>query len=490
MSLADYDVTLPPLPVKLKDIIEFKIDDFPAGRASQYGFFISRKISEGSLTENHAPHLRENLTDAIDIYLRMSKFLSTARTDRMVLDNDLYGFNAAAKAAAEKVGVPCVSINLGPSLSNFERSVFLVSDSSTLNLGRVRPPPSHSTSETREDQNHQVRLSHLKSISRDLNKKLYGRHYMNYSRPGPRRPACDGEKRKKYAASLLLSSSDEFNAYNFVRGLSVPSDQTALLRRFFLHAERNQDDLFHVRPHPRFAITHRDAVEAAELVDYLKVCSQAPENVVIDPLSDLRPIVEILRSSDCIVGAWSSTMIDAAILGIPIVFGIPGVPQAYPDDLGVHVEDEEVKTLTAAIAEAKSLDRFEQHAIALNYSCDLLRASRQGKFLPISFSPAFLILAMHQRASIGFPPVIHRLLRRVECSISRGFRSTLNSSDSVLQIEPTLTREGPRSAARANSAEVVVPPEHSFSILQSVLERRSRSRRLVTRLKRSIVSFH
>lgn len=478
VSLADYEVALPLIPTTLKEIIDFKIDDFSAGRASQYDFLLSHKLSEKDLEERHAQYLSKNLADAVDIYLRMTKFFSFEPSDRVLLDNDLYGFNAAAKAAAEGMGVSCVSLNLGPSLSILERSVFLVSDSSTLVLGRENTPIPPTRVEGPEDQKSRVHLAHLQTIRRDLNKKLYGRHYMNYSRRSRRRDARKAVEQQRFSAALLLSGTDEPGAYYFARGLSHSLDQAALLKRFFLHAEQHPDDLFHVRPHPRFGGTHREGNESAELADFVDICSQAPNNVLVESVPLIKPIAEILRYSDCIVGGWSSVMIDAALMGVPVVFGIPGVPEAYPSDLGIRVVDEGIKTLTSAISRAKSLDRVDQHAIALRYSCDLLKASREGAFLPISLSPAFLLLAAEQRTSFRVPPVIHRWLRLAESSISPGFQSSFDSSDALHQIEATLTRGGPKSGVSSNSAKTLVPSAHSLSILQSVLEGQSRFRRV------------
>lgn len=485
VSLAEYQVTLPPLPTELNDIINFKIDTFPAGRASQFDFLVSHKIGEIDLAERHAHYLAKNLADAVDIYLKMKSFFRTVPSDRLVIDHELYGFNAAAKAAAEIMDIPCVSLNLGPSLSRLERSIFLVSDTNTLRLGRdqtsvLRPPD-----DPPKDRIGRASVSHLQTIYRDLDKKLYGSHYMIYSQAGRRSTRRNSGRRERYAAALLLSSTDEPNAYYFARAIPDRLDQIGLMKRFFLHAERHPDDLFHVRPHPRFGATHRETVEAKELSDYLEVCSLAPKNIVFGSLKSLEPLVEIFRSSDCIVGGWSSTMIDAALLGIPVIFGIPGVPEAYPSDLGRRVIDEAAETLTEAIDQAKSMNSVCQHMIALNYSCGGLESSRHGKFLPIALSPAFLVLAAHQRTPIKLPPAIHRFLRRVEISLSPGFRWLLNSSDPLLQIEPTMTREGPVPGVRAKNAEAYVSPEISFAALRSLLEGLSGSQRRLTRLTRS-----
>ena len=485
VSLADYEVPLPPLPTNLDGIINFTIDDFPAGRASQYDFLISHKLSEKDLAERHTRYLSRNLTDAVDIYLKMKAFFQNAPSDRLVVDNDLYCFSAAAKAAAESMDVSCVSLNLGPSLGNLERSIFLVSDSSTLVLGRDQASVPHPPSDSPNDRDRRVRPSHLRTICHDLNTKFYGRHSMIYSRAGRRIATGHVGQRQRFSAALLLSSSDEPNAYYFARGIPYSLDQMGLLQRFFSHAESHRDELFHVRPHPRFGVTHRESVKAQELSDYLEICSLAPKNVVVGSLNDLEPIVDIFRRSDCIVGAWSSTMIDAALLGIPVVFGIPGVPEAYPSDLGVRVVDQEVGTLSAAMTEAKSLNSVDQHVIALTYACDLLRCARQGKFLPIAFSPAFLVLAADQRTPFKFPPAVHRLLRRVEISTSPGFSSLLNSLDPILRIEPTLTREGPIPRVSSKSPKAYVPPEASFSVLRSVLAGPGGFRRIMTGATRS-----
>lgn len=144
---------------------------------------------------------------------------------------------------------------------------------------------------------------------------------------------------------VLLSSNDERFAAKTLgiesvnRQPTVFTDQLDWLEYLCEIAVRRQDLQFIVRIHPRMFKNDRDAVQAKGGPRILELLEKAPANVKVNTPEMRVSLVDLFQISDvCLVGT-SSTGLQAASLGLPVVIHNPELVFAYPTQLALVVED-------------------------------------------------------------------------------------------------------------------------------------------------------
>jgi hypothetical protein len=165
---------------------------------------------------------------------------------------------------------------------------------------------------------------------------------------------------------VLLSSNDERFAAKTLeiesvnRQPTVFTDQLDWLNYLCEIALRRQDLQFIVRIHPRMFKNDRDAVPAKGATTILELLERSPANVIVNTPEMRVSLVDLFQITDgCLVGT-SSTGLQAASLGLPVVIHNPELAFSYPTELGLVVEDRSdyEETIDAALEFGWSIEQM------------------------------------------------------------------------------------------------------------------------------------
>lgn len=416
IDLVDLETPAVILPTALEDLLEFTFNDHPFGRISVYDYLLTCKKSHDELTQDDLRPVENAIRDALEIYHKLSSLFREKQYETLVVNNELYGVCAAAALAARDCGADVINLHLGAFRSRLDRSFYLVGHSdSHLFFGETYAKVEKVTAT--------LPKGFGSTLRRELRARYLRRHSLNYGYSSSQR-TTGGEFDRRFTSTLLLSSPDEMQTHFFVSGLPpVDIDQLRLVDHFTRYAEAHPTEYFCIRPHPRLEANSRDINRspfASTLQDHLL---NLPPNLLLDAGSSARPVIETIRNSDSIVVSWSSVGLDAAALGIPVVFGIPGFPLSYPSEVGTPVEDTSYNSLEMAINSARSAKIGTGAKNAIQFYVALWNTHYHFFMPPVNCSPSMFLLALDTKLSHRIKPRFHRALRRLEVMIN----STLHS---------------------------------------------------------------
>lgn len=403
------------IPESLDSLLTLEVDGHQLGRSAVYDYLLSVKKRPSELTDEDLPNIKAAVTDSVDIFTRMRDLLRSEKFDVLIINNELYGMCAAAKAAAAAEGCETLNLNLGWGRTFLDKSLWFSRDSDEYVYVANDLTTSHLDA---------TKLSAplVDLLEKELAHRLYRRHSLSYG--VKRRSRTDLSSSQMIAnqcrAALVLSSEDEQMTYAFVKGQPQPNiDQSGLLRNFLAVARDSPNEAFFVRMHPRMGPNRRDRGSSSARWALEEILADAPRNLFFDPVGNERPIVEVLRASRSIVVSWSSIGLDAASLGIPVIFGLPGYPLNYPTSVGVPTRGGSALELSLAIDTALTLPPEMAQRRAIAFWSLLLDAHQSFRLVPINLSPAMVLLALQQRGLFSAPNWSHSMLRRLELVLSR-----------------------------------------------------------------------
>lgn len=404
-SAPEYDV-----PDNLQDLLNFTLHEHPFGRVSVYDYLLTSKKGPESLDHHDLAPITSAVKDALDIYHKFLSVLRLHQFDLLVVNNELYGLNAAAVAAARDCQVEVLNLDLGMFISELDRSILLTSNPDKyFYLGQNYRDESKTTPISNE---------FALALRQELRARYLKRHSLNYGGYKSRWHRFDNTD-VRFRATLFLSSPDEMQTYHFVRGRKVGNlDQLDLLNNFIRYAELHPSESFCVRPHPRLEPNRRDLNRSPFAETLSNTLRDAPPNVTVDSGHAARPVVQTIRASDSIVVSWSSIGLDAAVLGIPVIFGLPDFPLMYPAGVGTTVADTTYDSFAYALKNVSETHDSEKLGAALDFLQYLWNSHLRLSFPSVRFSPSLALLWLDSKIFCQISPRLHRALRKVELAVS------------------------------------------------------------------------
>jgi hypothetical protein len=166
----------------------------------------------------------------------------------------------------------------------------------------------------------------------------------------------------KRVVVLSLSSTDETVAGKIIgRGhkTSFPGrvfeSQFQWVNETIDWASRRSDLVLIIRLHPRDLPNKRDPLESSQHSIWIDLLSNLPENCRLNHPTQQIPFADICQVSDVIVTGWSSTALEALVMGVPVVTYDQALPE-FPSNIHLSgsTRNEYFSNLDTALLQGES----------------------------------------------------------------------------------------------------------------------------------------
>ena len=466
--LHDLDSEPAPLPSSIESLTSYQLDGLPIGKTSLYDYLLATKRAPNQLRSEDLEAVRACVSDSVDVYLRLQGLFSDTKFDLLIVNNELYGMNSAACGAAQFAGIPVLNVNLGVMRSRLDRSIFATrtSEDYFFATSNLRVPQTFEPVDP---------LRFARELESEFHHRFFRRHSLTYSSRARRRPTRTriSSQEKRFNSSLLLSRPDELQTYCFVKDVAnIDADQSQLLAEFLRVATSRPNLNFYIRLHPRMGKNQREGTQAIARICLEQQLTNVPPNVEVDLPETARPILSVLQESESVITSWSSVGLDAATIGVPVIFGIPGLPTSYPQSIGYSAKETSHVELARLIDTAIRDDSSAKQLEAIRFWANIWSQHLQARALPINLSPALLLLALSKRSNLTISPSIHSAWRRLELSTTQGFgKLSIYSSRGLTENDLTF---GIQAHDHSAAADIDIFDAKNHRILASLVRSLSR----------------
>lgn len=307
------------------NLINFEYDGIPFGRLCAGDLILTKKVLDTSLLDDDSMvWYRENVETAVLSYIAVSQILAEGTFSHLLFFN-AYAPNLAAAKAAEQAGVAVRNLSVASHKSSDCRNIMVMRGEGRVHFHDMLE---HWT----VWRDCAASPDMIRESSEDLLFRFMGRGAFAYSpqktrTPGDQRNALGIDGSRKLIVACTSSMDEMLSADQIMRGMgrSFPqepelfADQREWLA-FLVDLVSGRDDLqLIVRIHPREDRNKRDSVRSAHLDVLEELFDKKPNNVAVvwprDPVSSY----DLMECADLILTAWSSTGLEAARLGIPVL---------------------------------------------------------------------------------------------------------------------------------------------------------------------------
>lgn len=347
--------------------LDFELHGVPIVRYALYETLIKYKKLDVHLNESEINYFQSILQNCILTVLSGREYLESNRDLATILiHSPEYGPNNCFAELAKQRGIPVYSIRGSSNLSEMESSAMIW----RWDYQPEIPPHlsswtgwesvSFSNTDQRRLEGHKKELSAGKSAfvySSPFNSKATALSTMTKL----------GVQGGSKTILLSLSSADEIVAAKTInRGVAVFYPGTVFENQFqwvsetIAWASQKPEIRLIVRPHPRDLPNKRDSVLSEQHAKWMDLFKELPANVVVNHPDQQISFREVCLVSDVLVTGWSSTAIEAMLLGKPVVTYDESLP-GFPKDIHLtgRSKEEYFKNLEASLISAPSQDHVE-----------------------------------------------------------------------------------------------------------------------------------
>jgi len=389
-----------------------------------HDYLLNMRMRPSDLGDKDNERIFSLLDDALKLYSELHTILSKQNVRQIYYYNDVYAVNRVAKLLASKFSVPTVNLQLSELPA-------LMSDH------YLSTPSQEHLLELHRSDRHVRPLSWLTCyrVRRSFKFQRFGRSPFIYSSPSRRgRPNRGG---LKYECTLILSSHDEMQSLQYLlpdtlSGAKYEHDEVI---EWFLRLARNFPDLsFVIRPHPREYSNRRHPTESSSAESNARWADGAPPNIKFDHPALKTPLYDLIRVSRTVVFTWSSTGLDALLLGKPTACAAPGSLTWCPPSLFTSVES--LEDVSKFVQEAGHSEKFdEQRLAALRwYGWFVQLNHNRFSVLRYRISPSRLVQGLHGRTAHFFPRLLAMTIS-LETKLSLRLRSKVASDHQSETLE-------------------------------------------------------
>jgi hypothetical protein len=321
----------------------FEFDGFPFGRYSAYETLLTHKLPTADISEQLWPFFKANLFSCLETYLGLLKILRTEKFEELVVYNFLYSANRSAAAAAEKMGIPVISLQAnGPMNDIYSRYLIYPASNEYFSL--------NSSSLWLNEKRKCLNLKSILLVHRHLNAIFQAKNVWVYSKKAEgisKVKLCQklGISEEKEVVLLTTSSQDELSAFNFVGLVESNKVSTQELFPDTISWIRHTIEIFRdlpdrtlvIRLHPREFSNRREGINSESgrrIVGYLNSVD-LPANVVINTPDQEVSLYQLAPITSLLINGTSSVGVEFASLGIPSICVFPTDLRSYPSSLSI-----------------------------------------------------------------------------------------------------------------------------------------------------------
>jgi hypothetical protein len=316
-------------------LFKFEIDGHPIGKYASYEFVISNKLNTlQNLNKNLSNLYRSQIKNCIISYLCSKQALLEINPNKVICYNNFYSLNRTFVSVCDEVGLPHFNIHAGHNLANRLNTLMLYrSFKSYILLAH-----SEEWNERKKYQNNSIRI---KKVSRHFNELFTAKNVFVYSTPTINRSS--GELLNKFdiknnqkVVLLLLTSGDERYAASLIDVMPnlkynlLFSNQLELINSLIDYFKNRNEIKVIIRPHPREFPNKRESVYSMQGEQLKSILYNLPDNFKVNWPSDNISLYDLIKIIDICLPTTSTSGLELATLGMPIVTYSPDNIYAYP----------------------------------------------------------------------------------------------------------------------------------------------------------------
>ena len=317
--------------------LDFELDGVPIVRYALYETLIKFKKLDIKLSDSERDYFQATLQNCILTILSGREYLAKNKSfSAILIHSPEYGPNHCFAELARQRGIPVYSVTGSANLAEMHSSAMIW----RWDYRPEIPPQLLSWNGWQKvDISSQDRLR-LASHKREL---VAGKSAFVYSSPFNSKSTAHSTKEKlgvhggSKTILMSLSSTDEILAAKIIkRGLAIHypgmvfEDQFQWVSETIAWASTKPEISLIVRLHPRDLPNKRDPVLSQQHAKWMGLLAALPTNVVVNHPNQQISFREVCMVSDVLVTGWSSTAIEAMLLGKPVVTydqNLPGFPK-------------------------------------------------------------------------------------------------------------------------------------------------------------------
>lgn len=327
--------------------LDFELDGVPIVRYALYETLIKFKKLDIKLSDSERDYFEATLQNCILTILSGREYLAENKSfSAILIYSPEYGPNHCFAELARQRGIPVYSVTGSANLAEMDSSAMIW-------RWDYRPEITPQLLSWSGWQN--VDISNQDRLRLENHKKelLAGKSAFVYSSPFNSKSTAHLTKEKlgvhggSKTILMSLSSTDEILAAKAIkRGLAIHypgmvfDDQFQWVSETIAWASTKPEIRLIIRLHPRDLPNKRDSVLSQQHANWMGLLAALPPNVVVNHPNQQISFREVCMISDVLVTGWSSTAIEAMLLGKPVVTYDENLP-GFPRDLHLTGDSKE-----------------------------------------------------------------------------------------------------------------------------------------------------
>jgi len=317
--------------------LDFELNGVPIVRYALYETLIKFKKLDIKLNASEINYLQALLQNCILAVLSGRKYFESHDDfSAILIHSPEYGPNNCFAELARQRGIPVYSIRGSSNLAEMDSSVMIW----RWDYRPEAPPHLLSWTGWQNSDIYNADRLRLESHKKEL---MAGKSAFVYSSPFNSKSTTQSTEKKigiqggTKTILMSLSSTDEIVAAKTIgRGVAVFYPGTVFDNQFewvsetIAWAARKPEIRLIVRLHPRDLPNKRDLILSEQHAKWVDLLKKLPTNVVVNHPDQQISFREVCLVSDVLVTGWSSTAIEAMLLGKPVVTydeSLPGFPK-------------------------------------------------------------------------------------------------------------------------------------------------------------------
>jgi hypothetical protein len=316
-------------------IEQFEYNKFPIGRFAAYEFVISHKLNNlQNLPDGLFEEYKIHLKNCLIVRITAEKVLKSYLPDIVIMYNNFYSVNRVFTDSCDLLGIDSYTIHAGHHIKDRLNTLYLAKKYIPYIL------LSHSD-EWKEVKCFPLNKKRIDVVAKHFIELFAGDNAFVYSAPVSKISkrellAYFDIKEDKKVILMILTSADERYAASLLDVMpdlvyeKIYSSQiewvSDIISRF---KDRNGIEVI-IRPHPREFPNKREGISSSHGIVLKKIFENLPDNFSVNWPSDKIAIYDLAKIVDFCLTSTSTSGLEMATLGIPIVTFSPDNTYSYP----------------------------------------------------------------------------------------------------------------------------------------------------------------
>lgn len=340
----------------------YLLNGVPVVKFALYETIIKFKKLDLDFTPSEKSYLDSQISNNVRVLLATQEFFaSDSQFDLALFYSPEYGVNNTISSVANSIGIATYSIRGSSNLSEMNTSAMIW-------RWDYKPETQPAFRNWHKYQESAITEGELRRAQAHVNQLKIGKSPFVYSAAQNQNTSSKdallmlGVPVGKRVVLMSLSSTDETVASKIIgRGHKTSFPGTVFESQFHWvkstidWASQRSDLALIIRLHPRDLPNKRDSLESRQHSIWIDLLSNLPENCIVNHPNQQIPFADICGVSGVLVTGWSSTALEALMLGVPVVTYDQALPE-FPSSIHLSgsTKDEYFSNLDIALLQGES----------------------------------------------------------------------------------------------------------------------------------------